>query len=510
MKSPSQDTYDLIKSLTGHEKKYFRQFALRHSADGKPVYMQLFEAIEKQILSLPAYNEDVLRQKLGLSTNRLSVEKNTLSRLILRSLIEKDDYMGISTKLSLRLGQVELLIQKGLFEQASRVLMNSMDEASLFQDLPEIEWRALDLELQINRVIHPNFVTEYIPIYQHRLLQTSQRFTVIARLGVMHTQLFYMLTLHTRGIKSPTSEELEAISNDPYFTDVEAAQISPLATERFYAMRYRYFTLVRDTAAAHRESSLIIKHFDKFPQWRDLHKWRFIAHLHNHILCCVDNSCYAEALFTLDRMANDADERNEGEYIRKYEGIHSLRLEILCIARRYKEAVSLIKDEQSEISIFVKKYKDKMELTKQYAMAILSALNLVGDKQFDEALNYISRALQHSRITEFPEYHLDSRMIAALCHFELHNNDFLIYELTNIQRLIDRFPRPKPLEKLVVRYWRDFVNLRLREPDTKTRHKTKQAIWIEFEKDLQAHKDMIRLDGINYFEWVTSKIVKEQ
>ena len=61
MRKPSTDLFDLIKTLDKSEKRFFQQFAHRHSIKGKNIYYQLYQAIQKQ----STYNEVQLKQQFA-------------------------------------------------------------------------------------------------------------------------------------------------------------------------------------------------------------------------------------------------------------------------------------------------------------------------------------------------------------------------------------------------------------------------------------------------------------
>src|SRR6187402_373889 len=76
--------YDLIKSLTGNEKRFFKIYASRHVTSGKNNYVKLFEAIDK----LTVYDDKKLKSKIKDESfgNHFSAEKNYLYNLILECL----------------------------------------------------------------------------------------------------------------------------------------------------------------------------------------------------------------------------------------------------------------------------------------------------------------------------------------------------------------------------------------------------------------------------------------
>lgn len=120
VKGKNEKLFNLIKSLTRSEKRYFNLFSQRHVIGEKNKYQQLFQMIEKQ----KSYDEQKILmsfKKKGVKLN-ISSEKNYLYNLILRSLrsfyAETDERMKME---HLKM-DVYLLIERGLFREADQRL----------------------------------------------------------------------------------------------------------------------------------------------------------------------------------------------------------------------------------------------------------------------------------------------------------------------------------------------------------------------------------------------------
>ena len=61
MKTPSKNLFNLIKTLTKSEKRYFKIEASKHGGDKKNHYVKLFDAIE----AMNEYDEEALKKNVG-------------------------------------------------------------------------------------------------------------------------------------------------------------------------------------------------------------------------------------------------------------------------------------------------------------------------------------------------------------------------------------------------------------------------------------------------------------
>jgi len=113
--------FDLIKSMTMSEKRYFKVRATNHVLGESNDYISLFDAID----SMKAYDEDKLRSQKFVKN--ISAEKNYLYRLILKSLNQFHADASVKAKLYQLLQNIEVLYQKGLYDQAIK-LVNKADK----------------------------------------------------------------------------------------------------------------------------------------------------------------------------------------------------------------------------------------------------------------------------------------------------------------------------------------------------------------------------------------------
>jgi hypothetical protein len=116
----SNQVHELIHSMAPAEKRYFKLYAERHSGNSKNNYHILFRAIENQI----EYDEKTILERFNGESfvKHFSIAKNRLYHQILRSLDAYYAESSIEAELQRYLHYVEILFQKTLYNQCSRVL----------------------------------------------------------------------------------------------------------------------------------------------------------------------------------------------------------------------------------------------------------------------------------------------------------------------------------------------------------------------------------------------------
>lgn len=122
-KKISNHLHELIHSLSGTEKRYFKKFASRHASKDKTAYFKLFEAIEKQ----SDYDEEKIIDKLfhAKSKSAFSLSKNRLYHQILKSLDSFHAESSVESELYYYLHYAEILFNKALYEHCRRILSSA-------------------------------------------------------------------------------------------------------------------------------------------------------------------------------------------------------------------------------------------------------------------------------------------------------------------------------------------------------------------------------------------------
>ncbi|MEK6616585.1 MAG: hypothetical protein AABZ32_10825, partial [Bacteroidota bacterium] len=120
MKKPSDSLFQLIKSLNGQEKRYFKIFASRHTIGDKNNYLKLFDAMEKQV----EYDEAEIKEKFKKEKfiRYFFVVKSYLYEMILKS---QDAYHSgdtIASQLNRMVHYIEILYDKALYEQCTKMI----------------------------------------------------------------------------------------------------------------------------------------------------------------------------------------------------------------------------------------------------------------------------------------------------------------------------------------------------------------------------------------------------
>ncbi|MBS1910445.1 MAG: hypothetical protein JST22_00540 [Bacteroidetes bacterium] len=123
----SSDLFELIKSLSKSEKRYFRIFASLYAREGSSRYLQLFDLIDAQSV----YDEEEVRARFQrkLAARHFAEAKYYLYNAILRALHLYGADQSVDVQITTTLHQAMILYDRNLYRQSEKLVARARDQA---------------------------------------------------------------------------------------------------------------------------------------------------------------------------------------------------------------------------------------------------------------------------------------------------------------------------------------------------------------------------------------------
>ncbi|MFT5763175.1 MAG: hypothetical protein ACI8X3_000594, partial [Saprospiraceae bacterium] len=121
-KTPSLKLYNLIKSLSGSEKRYFKLFATGNRADKSSKYLVLFEAIDNQESFDDEELKKIVYQGEQIFSRKYSELKAYLYDLVLAGLRGYDEKSSIDFKIKGMLQSIRVLYKRSHYQDCRELL----------------------------------------------------------------------------------------------------------------------------------------------------------------------------------------------------------------------------------------------------------------------------------------------------------------------------------------------------------------------------------------------------
>lgn len=491
------DLFELIRSLTKQEKRYFRIEAQRRR--GTNQYAVLFDALD----AMHSYDEKLLRKKLRKEKfiHRLAAVKKYLYTFILNTQAAYYSGKTASRVLDEQLQHISVLYRKALYAQCRKLI----GKAKLLAKRHELFTRWLDI-LELEKNIHAllrfssttademNAILEEEKLVLHKIANTKKYYNKNARM---------VMLLHQRGFRLQEQDKTEVnnIMNED-LQDVERA-------ETFDARLYYYNT---NTAFGQASGNLqhsydaakgYIEFLESYPERLRENANRFVVGLSNFmVICSYLKGKQQDIRNTIQRLAGfenhplfKAEDIQLKIFLARYsnESILSIRT---C---NYASAQQLEAGIERGLLRFGAGINKNEHLMLCYYLAYL----FFGHEDYSSALKWNNKILHHFEPNVREDIQCYSRFLNLLIHYEKGNVDLLEYELKSTYRFLSRRQRIFRFETVMM----NFIRKNLSQPLSR-----KETIYLfgQLRDELvEVFKDPQEKTVEEYFDfvsWLESKI----
>ena len=219
MKTPSQDLFLLIKSLSKTEKRYFKKFSELHGKEDNN-YLLLFDAIAKQ----KEFNEEELKKlfKGQAFMRQFPVAKNYLFSKILDALEFYHRDASIHSIVRRNIYRAELLQKKGMYDQSLKMLQRARSDAN------ELDLFHALLEIQTQWEFNAYLEKYDLPGLENLIEETIKTSELLSDNIVCRRLSLQMVNLYNHYYRTRNKkilEEAEELMKSPYFKKVEEIKV---------------------------------------------------------------------------------------------------------------------------------------------------------------------------------------------------------------------------------------------------------------------------------------------
>lgn len=441
--------FELIKSMTRTEKRYFRIHFINHTIKGKSDFVEIFDTLNAQL----DYNEKKLKWSFqkGLST-----KKKHLYEVLMKSLRAYHANHSGQIQFYNLMTDIVILSEKGLIKQAEKRLKKAESLAKSY---------SLSLELlTINRLkrkfLRQKTSKKKLPI----LISFHEEGNCLLESFRLETTV---LNHYERLLWAERTNQVEEIQVQ---LDQAIALVSELHNTSKLSVRSRlcihmiyifYYTHVQDIENAFKHRSILLNMFEEeYPILIEEHYKQYLAMIKNYLNDCFALKLLDEAygkIQILDKI------KSKDVYISK-----QIRMTLLSSWQDYylnKMDFKAAIDAFHSIQEYLKKNRelvnDLQKLIYCYnglvAYFLEATLN-TKDKEksiilFDNALNIIVFIEQTKEFDPYPDYILRTKILAAIIRLELGENEYANSILIRAKVKIPRISKNKILlVRLLIKY----------------------------------------------------------
>jgi len=491
---PKKDaTFELIKSLTKSEKRYFSLFAARHQIGEKNIYLKLFEAIDKQT----NYDEEKLLHSLVKSdvSNNFTFNKHYLYKLILKSL--HSFHSGISKEAELKenLHQIEILFDKGLYEQCKKIVRKATVLAEMLENyLHLLELLGWEIELMRIQSYRGISEMEMKKVYE-KIYDTIDKYKNINEVWLLSSQMDMKVANMGYSRNPADLKEYENIIRNPLLKSEKNAQ-SFSALHHFYLCYFANHFIRNNHPSAYKYAEKSVKLMEANPHQIEEKPIRYINALFNIIICELKLKYYQKIPENIKKLKNiktkSASINNKLFYT-----VSNLELELLICSGEFQRGAKLVNEIQQKLRELKDDKQHRMLLEYNISVIYLGAGNFVA------ANASLNKLLNDPDLDSKSHIYCFARVLGLIIHFELAHYDLLKYIVKSTYGFLYKRKRLYKFETIIL----NFIKNKL----PKTRSPKGLLIGFkELKKEIETLKNnTFENNALEFFDlisWLESKI----
>lgn len=495
MKTASNDLFQLIKSLSKQEKRYFKLHAGRHVIGQQNKYVILFDAIEKQ----QQYDEAQLKEtfKGEAFTRQFHVVKNYLYHLILDSLRNYHESKS-GDKFYSWMRNARLLFDKGLYDQSAKALQKAQkladNDENFLQLLEVYRWK--------HQMMHSQNQFDALEVYVNQGIKEEfevlEKYRTLLEFQALNDRVFIPYW-RTGAIRNEEEKQaLEALFERPIFQS-EAAASSFHARYYYFNARFSFHHLIGQAEESYLHIRELVQTFEALPP-KQL-KGRLVR---NYVSAIINLYIVQQQLRRFDeipatiqqlrRIPTDSKEQEQKLFIRSI----NLETDFYISTGQFQLGVGQITPALSDLNTRLKKSNRQQRLGLFYNLAYLH----FGAKLYDEALDWINQLLNDPEVKTRADIQCFGRLLNLVIHYELGNDQLLEYIGKSTYRFLSNRKRLFKVESTMLKLMR-------RYPKWLTREASNQGFstLLQELKELQSDEfERKAFDYFNFIAWMESKI----
>lgn len=443
--------FELIKSLSKSEKRYFTLYSLRHVIGNENKYMQLFEAIENQ----KEYNENALIKKFKDEkfSRRLGVAKAYLYEMILRSMNEYHVQSSTEAEVRALLGNVAFLYRKGLYDAAMKIALKTKKlcvNSELLHFIPIIiSWQKKILEMEFFADAPGNTLKE---IY-------SEETEVIEKLNNINNYWLLQARLyqhhHQQGIaRHPNDiDTISVVFNDPLVKNENEAQCfeSLLLLYKIYAT---YFFITRDVTNCYNYSKKLTVLIESRAELINIDPLTYIYAINNLLNTTgmlgktEEKSIYLQKLYQL--MQSATLKKWQTVQIKLFEAYHYHCMHTCVSEGDFEKALPLV----ANVEQGLKYYKNKIDKVGKIMLCFYCFHSCFGAGKFIQAHEWLHKIIDDENATLRRDIFRFSKILTLLTAYEINDKEILKNTLKSVYGFLYKGEHLYQFETIVMQFIR--------------------------------------------------------
>lgn len=497
----SNHLFELIKSLTKSEKRYFKLFSSRHTIGDENGYLKLFDFIDQ----MDSYQEDLIFMhfKGQALLNKFSITKARLYSNILRGLDSFYANTSVDAQIYRGMHSADILFDKGLYKQCEKLLVSVEKQAQKYERfnlLMEIKQKQKRL---IEKELYTEIAAEQINSMFFEEEKLMDEISTFSKLWRIKSLVFQEINLNGNVRTVEATVKLKELVDHIAGIDIRnySAQVNHIYNHIYSA----YYFSVNDLECSyyHLKSNLLLleRENEIFKNQPNL----YFSLLTNIIYMATRLKLYGEAQDYLVRLKALSSEGKQQETmdldIKYFSSAISLELFLLIEKGDFVQAEELV----PFIVEAYRLYGDNINSLRKAYIDFKVSIVYLSLGEFSKSLHWINKVLNEDKIDQKQDIFCFAQLINLILHFELANDRFLPYAISSTKRYLKNRNRIYAFEELFLKL---ITRMSKSEGffDLEDKLIPIEKTLIELKKDPKEH---VVFEYFDFLTWVQSKLKRK-
>lgn len=492
---PSTELFDLIKSLSKSEKRFFKLTSSLQS--GEKNYLKIFDFIDKQ----PTYDEEELKEfyKGEKFINHLPSEKNHLYKLILKSLRGFHSDNSVSAVLKEEIKNVELLYKKSLYKECRKFLLRAKKQAAehekFYYWFELISWEKLLIEEDYEQ---GNFTYDLDKLIQEEL-DVIERLRNLAEYQMIYSRINYIFRRGGLVTKPEDISAVDEIANHHLIKGKNTALSSRAASICYYIQGLCNATK-RDYSTALVKFNRTKFILDNNPKIKGSLAKRYVRTVHNLILANISLKNYDKADLLISELESLQSTKGFNTYdvkVKIFTCIYNSRITVSYRKGSFQSTLKIVEEMIEGLNHYGDALPKEQVLLFSYHIAYV----YFGAGLYRDALKWVNSILNENEQKLRQDIYSYARIFNLILHYELGNYDLLEYLMKSTTRKIKKNSHTVEVEMSIIRLLKKVIRL-----GNKARVGAFEDYKKELETILQQEDQIVILEYFNISAWTESKV----
>lgn len=491
-KTSSDKVFQLIKSLSKAEKRYFKVYTSKQAGD-RNNHQVLFDAIDKQT----EYDETLLKKNLKNATlvRSLPIAKTRLYDVILRALDAYHSNSSIDAQLKRTLHCAEILYKKSLYGQSQKLLDGAKKLAYKYDKHTSLLEIFMWEKLLIEKDNYENIGDEQLEAMMHENTRITKLIEVYNDFWGIKSRLFNIL--NKRG-KARTEEGLTRLKSiiDDTLLNREAEHLFHQSEYLYNHIYSAYYFGVGDYSNSFKYLKANVEHIednlDKFQEEPNIY-FSILTNIVYVASQLKDFDAVFLYLSKLRELPKTLDiKNNEDLEIKLFSSANSIELTIYFLTGEFEKGLALIPQIENGLML----YENKLNSVRKAFFYFNIAIIYFGAKHYSDALRWTNKLLNDIDINKSLDIYCFGQLLNLLIHIELQNKNLLPYALRSTQRYLSTRNRYFKFETSFL----ELISKLLKSPD-KVSENEHYEVFLEKVEPLK--DDQLEKTAFEYFDFIS-------